>query len=171
MNNVTLRIHRMYDDVVMPSFETSWSSCFDLRAYLKDGDKIKHWDKFNHALDITVTDESFVLHPGCRALIPTGLIFDLSASQSIRVHPRSGVSIKTGIILANCEGVVDADYVEQTFLPMYNMSMKSFVVEHNGRYVQAELYYRGYNGINFDDVGRPAQKTDRSGGFGSTGSS
>lgn len=170
MNNVTLRVHRMFDDVVMPSFETDWASCFDVRAHLRPGDKVKYWDSFNHQRETIIgEDRVFKLQPGCRALVPTGLIFDLSAEQGIRAHPRSGTALKTGIMLSNCEGVIDADYTNQTFLTLFNASMSPFEVAHGGRYVQMELYYKGYNGINFQDVDAPGPKTNRAGGFGSTG--
>jgi len=172
MMDVTLKVHRMYDDVVMPSFETEWSSCFDLRAYLQPGDSVKYWDWFNYSGEYIIGDErKFELRPGDRALVPTGLIFDLDKGQSIRAHPRSGTALKTGIMLSNAEGVIDADYTKQTFLTLFNVSKRPFVVEHGSRPVQAELYYRGYNDIHFEDVGAPGQKTSRSGGFGSTGKS
>jgi dUTP pyrophosphatase len=42
--------------------------------------------------------------PQERALIPTGLIFDIPEGYSIRIHPRSGMALKYGLILANCRG-------------------------------------------------------------------
>jgi len=61
--------------------------------------------------------------------VPTGLIFDIPLGFSLRIHPRSGLSYRRGISLSNCEGVIDSDYVEQTFVSVINNSDVTFVLE------------------------------------------
>ena len=108
------------------------------------------------------------MYHGDRMLIPTGLIFDLSTNTSLRIHPRSGLSSKNGINIANCEGVVDSDYVEQTFVLLINISNIPFEVSDGMRIAQAEIV--SVVDVDIKEISkRPEQKTSRNGGFGSTG--
>ncbi len=84
------------------------------------------------------------------------------------MHPRSGLSIKKGFIVANCEGVIDEDYFHEIKSLMVNTSDVPIVVEHGDRIVQAEIVKTVQHYIVETDV-EPCQKTDRVGGLGSTG--
>ena len=102
-------------------------------------------------------------------LVPTGLIFDLHPNESMRIHPRSGLSLKHGITVANCEGIVDADYVQQTYVLLYNISSETFLIDDGMRIAQAELIDI-FEAMEIREISiRPEQKTSRNGGFGSTG--
>jgi dUTP pyrophosphatase len=93
----------------------------------------------------------------------------LNFGQSLRIHPRSGLAWKTGITLLNCEGVVDADYVDPTFVMLYNISDVQFKITDGDRIAQAEIITASPR-MNFDVISeKPVIKTDRKGGFGSTG--
>ena len=100
--------------------------------------------------------------------MPTGLVFDLDPNTSLRIHPRSGLALKNGIIVANCEGVVDADYVQQTYVMLYNISGAPFIVTDGDRIAQGEVVPLNQTPIVLADR-EPGNKTSRSGGFGSTG--
>ena len=151
MNTLTLPIlkyHKLYDDVHDLNFATGQSACFDIRAYLPNGD--------------------VRLSPGQRILIPTGLIFDIPEFWSLRIHIRSGIAIKRGLQLVNSEGIIDADYVEELFVPIINHDSGFSRIVHNERIAQGELV-RHPQYILEETPDRPLQKTDRAGGFGSTG--
>ena len=108
------------------------------------------------------------MYHGERMMIPTGLVFDISDDTSLRIHPRSGLSSKNGINIANCEGVVDSDYVEQTFVLLLNISDIPFEVSDGMRIAQAEIV--PVYDVDIKEIStRPQQKTTRTGGFGSTG--
>ena len=55
-------------------------------------------------------------------MVPTGLILDIPAGHSVRIHPRSGNAIKKGLSFINCEGVVDSDYTDPLMIPVINLS-------------------------------------------------
>lgn len=166
-----LKVHLMHNDVVMPSLSTEWSSCFDMRAHLFAGGVVKGWDAMNNEVTAPVHyDRSFDIQPGYRMLVPTGIIFDLDKNQGIRVHPRSGMALKKGLGLANCEGVIDADYTNECFLTIVNNSAISQRIVHGERYAQAELVENAAFNVYFGQVDAPGKKTSRDGGFGSTGS-
>ena len=106
--------------------------------------------------------------PGWRYLIPTGIIFDIPVGCYIKVHPRSGNALKKGLITANNVGIIDEDYVEECNCIMINVSNTSIQINHGDRIVQAELRKTESFEIDITNT-RPKQKTDREGGFGSTG--
>jgi dUTP pyrophosphatase len=106
--------------------------------------------------------------PGERVLVPTGLVLDIPQGYSVRIHPRSGLSLKQGLTLVNAEGVIDSDYVEELFIPLYNASSISVQLKHGDRIAQGELVRTELYEI-VESTTRPERKTDRAGGFGSTG--
>ena len=165
----SLGIYKLHPTVQCPSLETENSACVDVYAYLKNG-TIVTYDRYNNK-STTTTDENTVgirIGPKERILIPTGIIFDIPEHYSLRMHPRSGLSIKKGLILANCEGVIDSDYVEELMIPVVNTSDISYDISHGERIAQIELVRKEYfTYLHLRE--RPEQKTDRSGGFGSTG--
>jgi dUTP pyrophosphatase len=107
--------------------------------------------------------------PGERAMVRTGLTFNLPSDYSLRIHPRSGMALKYGLTLANCEGVVDEDYTYETKLIVLNTNTQEPVKIYNrDRIAQAELVK--YEQCKFAEIyEQPGLKTDRVGGFGSTG--
>jgi len=165
----SLGIYKLHPTVQCPSLQTENSACVDVYAYLKNS-TIVTYDRYN-SKSTTTTDENTVgirIGPKERILIPTGIIFDIPEHYSLRMHPRSGLSIKKGLILANCEGVIDSDYVEELMIPVVNTSDISYDISHGERIAQIELVRKEYfTYLHLTE--RPEQKTDRSGGFGSTG--
>ena len=114
-------------------------------------------------------DSSITSHPCQRALSPTGVILDIPNGYSVRIHPRSGTAIKQGMSLINCEGVIDYDYVEPLFIACVNLSEVQTIIINNGdRVAQGELVEMTHYEIEESST-KPTQKTDRAGGFGSTG--
>ncbi len=115
------------------------------------------------------TTVSFLnIFAGERVMIPTGLIMDIPLGYSVRIHPRSGLSLKSGLVLANQEGVVDADYVEPTFILLHNQSTSMVTVRHGDKIAQGEMIVAlKYNTQETPD--KPQPKSERAGGFGSTG--
>ena len=101
-------------------------------------------------------------------LIPTGLIFDIPSNHSIRLYPRSSLALKRGLTLANNVGIIDSDYVEPVYMMIYNISGYQQFVTNGERICQAELILEKQHVLLELDE-RPERKTDRDGGFGSTG--
>jgi len=139
----------MSETVQHPTVATEGSACFDIRAWIPN-------------------EQTITLGAGNWELIPTGLIFDIPEKHSIRLHPRSGLALKHGITLMNAEGVVDSDYFHEIKVILVNHGKDLFTVEHGMRICQAELV-RNLNPDLVETHVQPTQKTDRIGGFGSTG--
>ena len=72
-----LQYYKMYDDVVDPNYATESSACFDIRSYLKTGNRVRCYTPSNREISVAVADNAVTIKPGDRMLIPTGLIFDI----------------------------------------------------------------------------------------------
>jgi dUTP pyrophosphatase len=168
-----LKIYKLWEEAHLPEYGSRLAACFDLKASLRLGDIVTVYDDRNvkGARKVSTNGEaqvSVTLYSGQRMLVPTGLVFDLSTTQSLRIHPRSGLSLKNGITVANCEGVVDSDYVQQTYVMLYNISTAPFDVLDGMRIAQGEIVRAIRVGLVEIDY-EPENKSDRTGGFGSTG--
>lgn len=172
-NTLQLGIHLLTGGAQMPTFGTKEAACFDLYADLS-GETIKVYrgdnskdDRRIRSIKTQDIEKCVIIHPHERALIPLGLIMDIPRGYSVRIHPRSGLAVKEGLGFANHEGVIDSDYVEPCFVPVINLSDRNIVIQHGQRIAQGELVEQ----LKYDisAVDKPGQKTNRLGGFGSTG--
>ena len=147
-----------------PEYATFGSSGMDVRAYLKEVNS-----KF--LFNCTKTEDSVIIHPGGRALIPTGLHTALPLGLEIQVRPRSGLALKNGITVLNSPGTVDGDYRSDIGIILINHSNEAFEV-HNGDRI-AQLVVTAYAKVmRFEKVNKVEElpTSERMmGGFGSTG--
>lgn len=166
-----LKYYKMNDNVQEPHLATEGAACFDIHAHLKKGDRITVYEMGNKKVSIAPEppDENAIrIRPGDRVLVPTGLILDIPEGHSVRLHTRSSISLKKGLIMPNGEGIIDSDYYHQTFVMLYNASADEVLIENGERIAQGELVKTlSYSIEETKDV--PEQKTNRVGGFGSTG--
>lgn len=163
-----LGVFCLHDDVEIPSLATEKSACFDIKAYLKKDSTVLAYNQYNRKKELVLETNSLEMLPGWRYLIPSGMIFDIPSGFYVKVHPRSGNALKKGLITANNVGIVDEDYVEECNCIMRTVSHDPITIEHGDRIAQAELRKTESFEIGRID-NRPEQKTDRDGGFGSTG--
>ena len=99
----------------LPAYATQQSAGLDLRANI---------------------EESMVLQPMERALVPTGLYMALPEGYEAQVRPRSGLALKHGITVLNAPGTIDADYRGEVGVVLINLSGKPFVIEPGERVAQ-----------------------------------
>lgn len=168
MDYVT-KVYKIYPEAELPVYGTDRAACFDLKACLVDGNIVKAWDGYNEPIRSTVWNGTIDIKPGDRALVPTGLIFDLNPGFNMRIHPRSGLAVKNGITLINSEGVIDEDYVHETFISLYNTSKVPFTIKHGDRIAQGEIYQTAPKSYFKVRDTAPEPKGNRTGGVGSTG--
>lgn len=162
-----LKVWKTHNDVVLPKHQTSGSACFDLAFQSAGKDKVTGYSASNKPIE-RIINGAITLAPGDRILVPTGLIFDIPEGYSVRLHARSGMSLKQGLVLANAEGVIDSDYVQETFVMLTNISQNSITINNGERIAQAELVENVKYSLE-ETISRPGVKTTRTGGFGSTG--
>ena len=165
-----LKIYKMYEDVTLPVFASEGSACFDMHAYLKTGQDIQIFsDTASRAVEKPIKlEDRFILYPNERALIPTGIIFDIPVGHSVRLHARSGLAFTRGLTLANGEGIIDNDYVEHVYVMLVNNSDMNAIINNHDRICQGELV-EDLKYVLSEISDPPKTKTSRNGGFGSTG--
>lgn len=116
---------------------------------------------------VAACEAPMVLAPGARALVPTGLVFELPEGHEGQVRPRSGLALKHGITCLNTPGTIDCDYRGEVKVLLVNLGEAPFTVERGMRIaqfvvapvVQARIEERPLAGAT----------TRGAGGFGSTG--
>ena len=160
---------------VLPKFATAGSACFDIHARLHP-EHITFYEGSSglpekKKVDATNCERKVWIFPGQRVLIPTGLILDIPAGYSVRLHARSGLALKSGLVLTNSEGVIDHDYTEELLVMVSNISSGSgareILITDNMRLCQGELVRCVPTTIQW--VQDRPQRDTRNGGFGSTG--
>ena len=85
--------------------------------------------------DVCAAEEKH-LRPGERALVGTGLYFDIPEGYEIQVRPRSGLALKHGITVLNAPGTIDADYRGELKVMLINHGHEPFHVEVGMRIAQ-----------------------------------
>ena len=80
--------------------------------------------------------EEVVLPPGGRALVHTGLVFQLPPDAEAQVRPRSGLALKHGVTVLNAPGTIDAGYRGEVGVILVNLGQEPFTVEKGMKIAQ-----------------------------------
>lgn len=117
--------------------DPSWVNNMEMKIISKSGRIPKYETPGSAGFDISAScKEPFVLKAGERALIPTGLYFEVPQGYEAQVRARSGLAIKHGIGLVNGIGTVDSDYRGEIRVPLINWSREDFVINDGERIAQ-----------------------------------
>lgn len=113
-------------------------------------------------------DTDIVVLPQERVLVPTGIAIELESPETgAFIFPRSSLSSKFGISLANCVGVVDSDYRGEIKVPVINHSNEPYTI-HNGERI-AQMVILPVILPTFAEADELTETQRADGGFGSTG--
>ncbi len=142
-------IHLRWQEGLAPSYMTEHSAAADLRAR-----------------------DAVFIPAGERRLVPTGVWIDnvawdavpMGTVPELQIRARSGLSLRSGLMLANGIGTIDADYRDEIMVILYNSSKHDVEVPRGERIAQMALgLCHRLPGIESGGA--------RTGGFGSTGQS
>lgn len=136
------------NELPLPVYETRWAAGADLRACLGQG-------------------ETLTIKPGQRILVPTGLSFEIEPGFEVQVRPRSGMSLKTQLLVVNSPGTIDADYRGEVKIILGNFGTDDEVIEHGDRVAQMVL--SPVIQAKFELADDLSETARGAGGFGSTG--
>lgn len=67
-------------------------------------------------------NEDVILLPGETKVIPTGLKFHIPDGYEVQIRPRSGLSLKTPLRIANTPGTIDSGYKDEIGIILNNAS-------------------------------------------------
>lgn len=110
--------------------------------------------------------EAIEIGAGETKLVKTGIAVAIPAGYEIQVRPRSGLSLKTGLRVANAPGTIDSDYRGEICVIMTNISDKIESISQGDKI--AQLVISPVPMIEWEEV-KELDSTERGeGGFGST---
>lgn len=154
---VAVKFFRKSPGAVIPKYESADAAGFDL-----------------------VTLEDLTIPPGTTVLANTGLIFAVPSGYEVQVRPRSGLSLKTKLRVANTPGTVDADYRGEVGIILENTAQ---INNSPSEYERATLRFKAGDRVaqgvlaevpqaDFQEVSSVeelGQTARGAGGYGSTG--
>ena len=146
----TINIMRLdhADGLELPSYETDGSAGMDIRAAVSG-------------------DESLILSPNQRALVPTGLVFEIPKGFEVQIRPRSGLALKNGITCLNTPGTIDSDYRGEIKVLLINLGAEEFEITRGMRI--AQMIVAPVTQAQLNEVSELGDTERGAGGFGSTG--
>ena len=132
-------------DLPLPSRQTTGSAGFDLAS----------------------AEPDFVLAPGERRLVSTGLAVEIPPGIEGQVRPRSGLALRHGITMPNAPGTIDSDYRGEVRVILQNLGAEPVTIVRGDRV--AQLVFARYETPELVDASALEQSPRGAGGFGSTG--
>jgi len=145
---VKLKFLDHYDrDFKTPAYQTSGAAGVDLRACLPEG--------------------TLIIQPGERTLVSTGISVEIPVGFEWQIRPRSGLSLKTNLLVPNAPGTIDSDYRGEVKVILGNFGTDSITIKHGDRIAQAVLCQ--FERAEFVIVDELSASARGNGGFGSTG--
>ena len=143
-----VKIKKLHEDAIIPKYQTSGAAGFDL-----------------HAL------EDVYIPAGHTKLIKTGLSFEIPHGFELQIRPRSGLSLKTKLRVANSPATIDSDYRGDVGIIVDNIENKDNVFSS----LQINKGDRIAQGVicpiiqaEFEESDELSDTSRGSGGFGST---
>jgi len=144
-----IKIKKLHERAMIPTFATEGAACFDLYAMVEDSKKVS-------------------IYKHSPAIIRTGLSFEIPKGHAMMIYSRSGHGFKNDVRLSNCVGVIDSDYRGEVKVKLASDG-GGFGVSHGDRIAQAMII--PVPAIEGFLVSNELSETERGdGGFGSTGS-
>jgi dUTP pyrophosphatase len=142
------KLNHFDNEFPLPRYETKDAAGADLRACFEN-------------------KQDFEIKPGQRVLIPTGLSFEIQPGYEVQIRPRSGLSLKTNLLVVNSPGTIDADYRGEVKIIIGNFGNDNFTIKHGDRIAQMVL--APIHQAEFSVVDELSDTDRGAGGFGSTG--
>lgn len=117
--------------------------------------------------DVASAEPDFVLAPGERRTVASGLRMELPPGVECQVRPRSGLALRYGVTLPNTPATIDPDYRGELRVILWNAGTEPVPFPRGARIAQLVFARfetpRVVEAVELEDTIRGA------GGFGSTG--
>ena len=144
--NGEVRIKKLDEKAVIPSYGSEYAAGFDLYAVL---------------------DEDVTIKSGETYLVHTGLAMEIPIGYAGMIFARSGLATKKGLAPANKVGVVDSDYRGEVMVALHNHSTENHIIEPGDKI--AQMVITPYLKAKYEFVEELDDTIRGTGGFGSTG--
>jgi dUTP pyrophosphatase len=180
LKNLMDEAYKLHDDELSEELGFDISEFNDDNQFFGDGkitvkfvsnnDKTLHYAYESDSGFDLYSNEEVIIPPFGRALIPTGVFFDLPQDFEIQVRSKSGLAINQGLMVLNSPGTVDEGYTGEIKVIIFNTNNSEFTITKGMKVAQA-VVARAITGrwVNLVQVDKIEDKDRGSKGFGSTG--
>jgi len=127
--------------------------------------KYAHGPNEDAGLDLCSVEQA-VLEPGIARAVATGLSIELPPGYEAQVRPRSGLSLKHAISVANSPGTIDPAYRGEIKVILINLGREPYTIHAGDRI--AQMIVARYEAIEWEETDL-SDTTRGAGGFGSSG--
>jgi dUTP pyrophosphatase len=117
--------------------------------------------------DVASAEPDFVLGPGERRLVHTGLEMELPHDVECQIRPRSGLALRHGIMLPNAPATIDPDYRGELRILVWNSGAEPVPIPRGTRI--AQLVFARFESPEVVEAEELSGSERGAGGFGSTG--
>jgi dUTP pyrophosphatase len=144
LSNLNVKVKKVDDRAIIPSYQTIGSAGFDIASI-----------------------ENITIDPLETVLVRTGLSFEIPQGYELQLRPRSGLALKYNITFLNSPATIDSDFRGEVKVIITNLGKHDFNISYGDRIAQG-IISKIYT-ANFE-LSENLSDTDRgSKGFGSTG--
>jgi dUTP pyrophosphatase len=141
---VTIKVQKIKDTAIIPK-------------YAHEGDA---------GVDLYSTEE-YLIKPGERVLVSTGIKIAIPPGHEAQIRPKSGLALKHGLSIVNTPGTIDSGYRGEVGIIIINLGKEEYKIE-TGKKV-AQMVINQVEEATFEEVKELDETTRNQGGFGSTG--
>lgn len=141
---VKIKIQKIKDNAILPN-------------YAHEGDA---------GVDLYST-ENYLLKPGERVLVSTGIKIAVPRGYEAQIRPKSGLALNNGLSVLNTPGTVDSGYRGEVGVIAVNLGKVDYKIE-KGKKI-AQMVINKVEEAEFEEVKELDQTKRKEGGFGSTG--
>lgn len=146
MIKIAIKILPHGEGLALPEYASEGAAAMDLRAAL---------------------EKSITLAPLARAAIPTGIAIALPHGFEAQIRARSGLALKSGLMVLNGPGTIDSDYRGEILVILANLGSESVTLERGQRI--AQMVIAPLSRAELSLVKELPDSLRGSSGFGSTG--
>ena len=132
MKKSVLKVKVLRENVKMPKRGSELASGFDVRAY----SCYNPVEKKDIKLESVDGQYGWTIKPNETLIFKTGLVMACGEDEEIQVRPRSGISCKTKLRVANAPGTIDADYRGEIGIIIDNIGTTEAFVPYEERIAQ-----------------------------------
>jgi len=150
-------------------FESQFTSSVELK-FINESENVnpEYAYKSDSGFDLRASEDVWVF-PNSRALVPTGLKFNIPDGYEIQVRSKSGLALNQGLFVLNSPGTVDSGYLGEVKVIIFNTTTEKVKIVKGQKVAQAVLCpVVGGKWVNLIRVEKIEDKDRNNNGFGST---
>lgn len=140
---VEVKIQKIHENAIIPTYAHSTDAGADIYAI-----------------------EDITLKPHETVIVPTGLKVAIPSGYEIQIRPRSGLSLKTNLRIANAPGTIDAEYRGEVGVIVSNTGNLSYTIKQGDKI--AQMVIMPVPIIKWSEVTELDETKRGEGGYGST---